>query len=144
MKIYLKTKKNQYVSAEGGGGGAVNAKSPKAGDLEMFDLIVQDGGNPRNGSSVSFQTFDEEHYLSAAGGGGGLILAKSPKIDKWEKFTIWRVKGTGEIASGDQVHLRVYKKQYVTEVEGGEGLVALRTDPPLAPPPANPFTLEVV
>lgn len=71
----------KYVSADGGGGGAVFANGPKIGLWEVFGMIGQGGGK------VALQAPNGK-YLSAQGGGGGALLANSDIIGPWETFTL--------------------------------------------------------
>jgi hypothetical protein len=80
-KYALRISGGKYVSADGGGGGAVFANGPKIGLWEVFGMIGQGDGK------VALQAPNGK-YVSAHGGGGGVVLANSDIIGPWETFTL--------------------------------------------------------
>jgi hypothetical protein len=66
-------------SADNGGGGAVYANRPFAGDWERWALEEHLDG------TVSFRSFNG-HYLVAKDGGGSFCLADRTAVGPWEKF----------------------------------------------------------
>jgi hypothetical protein len=107
-QVYMRASNGQFLVAEGGGGGDVNANRSALGPWETFGLY-----SDRNYSNrVAFKT-STGHFLSAEGGGGGRLLANRTAAHEWEAF-IFIDRGGGNFA------LRTYNGKYVT-AEGGGG-----------------------
>jgi len=116
----LQASNGQYVVAEGGGGGVVNANRDVAAAWEHFGLVDLNGGSLQDGDPVSFRS-DNGSYLQADNGGGGAMLAVAPAIGSWETFVIVRVSGgSGPIQSGDYIALLSSGGFYAC-AEGGGG-----------------------
>jgi hypothetical protein len=142
MFIQLRTYDGQhYVSADSGGGGAVNATRVWPAQWETFRLVPAQGGAIKAEVPVNFVTSDGMHYLCAEGGGGREVVANRTVPAQWETFTVARVDGAQEIIDGCQVHIRAYNGQYVcAEGGGGREVVANRT----VPAQWETFTVHVV
>src|SRR5689334_6991384 len=69
----------QWVVAEGGGGGVVNANRTAAGPWESFTLEDANGGALVSGDAIAIRTYDG-HYLVAEGGGGSSLRARSGAV----------------------------------------------------------------
>ncbi len=140
--VRLKASNGQYVVAEGGGGGAVNANRPQAGAWETFTLIDKNGSPLMNGDAVNFRTATG-HFLVAEGSGGREVLANRPAAGPWETFVIVKVRGSAgqEIVHGDAIALRASNGQYVVAEGGGGGVVNANRN---AIGPWETFVLEVV
>jgi len=111
---------NQYVTAENGGGGAVNANRVTASTWETFSLTDLNGGDLVSGDLVTLATNDGAHFVSAENGGGSVIDAIRTAAIDWETFRVVKVGGTGAIASGNQIALQTkLSGQYVSAVNGG-------------------------
>jgi cytochrome c len=123
----IRASNGQWVAAEGGGGGDVNANRSAAAQWETFTLIDWNGGTLDTNDAVSFRTYDGVHYLVAVGGGGGAVRATSVQAAAAERFTLIRMSGSGAIGSGTSVAFRASNGQYlVAEGGGGGGLNADR------------------
>ena len=79
-RITLKSN-NNFVCAENGGGGVINANRTKAFQWEHFDLLYMAD------HTVAIETFSGQ-YVSAESGGGGNVIADRNWIRDWEKFTL--------------------------------------------------------
>ncbi len=151
IRAHFQAHHGQYVVAELGGGGDVNANRAGAGPWETFAIEDVNGGELRGGDVVRIRTHDGTHYLSAFRGGGGSLNARSTSAWGGE-FLLERVAGQGAIHSGDEVALRTLRDFYVVAEEGGgREVLANRTargpwetfkitlpDEPPPPPPAQP------
>ena len=84
MGVHLKASNANYVSAEGGGGGIVNANRQQASTWETFEISVVGGGVLLSGANVQLRT-SSGYYLSEYAGGGGLDATKRFAGD-WETF----------------------------------------------------------
>ena len=73
--IQLAAFNGQYVCAENGGGGVVNANRPAAQDWETFIIHRIGGGTIQSGDQVALQTKVTGNYLPALDGGGGTVIA---------------------------------------------------------------------
>ena len=113
-----------YLRADGGGGGDVRATSLTVGSWETFNVTVLAGGPLADGDRVTIATGDGRHYLTAMGGGGGPLRATAESVGAWETFVIEK-QGGGGIRSGDSVSLRVSgdARWYVAAEGGGGGTV---------------------
>ncbi len=140
--VRLKASNGQYVVAEGGGGGVVNANRPQAGAWETFTLIDKNGGILMNGDAVNFKTATG-HFLVAEGSGGREVLANRTAPGPWETFVMVKVKGSAgqEIVHGDAIALRASSGQYLVAEGGGGGVVNANRN---AIGPWETFILEFV
>ena len=86
LRMALKASNGQYVVAEGGGGGVVNANRSVASTWETFRLI------PLGGANFALQASNGQ-YVVAEGGGGGEVNANRGAIGPWETFTMVNVTG---------------------------------------------------
>jgi peptidyl-Lys metalloendopeptidase len=128
MVASLMASNGNYVVAEGGGGGAVNANRVEARTWETFILIDRNGGYLMSGDSVNLGTYDGKHFLVAEGGGGREVKADRTGARAWETFTIRKVSGSGRIRFGDEVSIQVYNGQYMVAEGGGGGVVNANRD----------------
>jgi hypothetical protein len=118
IKVHFQAQNGQYMVAEGGGGGAINANRSAAGPWETFTLHDLDGGNLDHGDSIRIRTWDNVHYFIA--GPDGVIHANSANAGAWEVFTLERRDGPGRVNEGDIVGLRSAHNLWVV-AEGGGG-----------------------
>jgi hypothetical protein len=109
-----------YVVAEGGGGGDVNADRLGAGPYETFTVAVLAGGPMVDGDRVAFRTVDETHYFQAVSGGGGSLRAVGEKIGAFETFLVEK-PGGGAVRPGDGIRVRVNDAPWYLAAEGGGG-----------------------
>lgn len=148
----------QWMVAEGGGGGTVNADRNSPGSWETFTLEDFNGGNLHDGDQVALRT-DGGWYLQAEYGGGGAFLAAGAGAWAWETFTVvLRSGGDSRVDDGELVALRSMTGHYVVAEDGGGGIVnsnrsgigpweewtihlGLTTPPP--PPPPSSFTFII-
>ncbi len=123
-KVFLRASNGQYVVAEGGGGGVVNANRSQAGAWETFTLIDKNGGPLVNGDPVNLRSANGP-FVVAEGGGGREVLANRTVAGAWETFVILKVRGSSgtEIRHGDSVALKASNGQYVVAEGGGGGAV---------------------
>jgi len=110
----------QFVSAENGGGGALNANRPAASTWETFTLYDLNGGSLQSGDLVNLGTLDG-HFLCAENGGGGAINATRTDPQGWETFRVVKIGGSGAaVTDGDQIALQTQVSGlYVSAVNGG-------------------------
>jgi len=100
----------QYIVAEEGGGGAVNANRSAIGVWEQFVVTNVNAGR------VTLRTHNG-NYLSATNGGGSTFNALPSGAGDWEKFTIVS-------AGGGRYALRTDNDtHYVVAEDGGGGIV---------------------
>jgi hypothetical protein len=110
-----------WMSAEGNGGGAVDANRTSQGVWESFYLHDVNGGDLLSGDQVTIRT-TSGYYFSADQGGGGALTADRLAANEWETFTILDQYGSngGRILDGQIVELRTSDgAHYVTLVNGG-------------------------
>src|SRR6266516_7213366 len=86
-QVHFRTSSGDYLCAEGGGGGEVNATRTAAGGWETFTLDGVAGGAVDGCEAVHLRTFDG-HYVCAEGGGGGEVNATRTAAGGWETFTL--------------------------------------------------------
>jgi hypothetical protein len=116
-----------YVSADNGGGGAVNAVRTWPAQWETFRLVAAQGGAVKADVPVNFVASDGMHYLCAEGGGGREVVANRTNPLQWETLVLHRADGVAEIVDGCQVNIRAYDGHYVcAEAGGGREVVANR------------------
>jgi hypothetical protein len=121
LGVHLQAMNNQYVVAEGAGGGTVNANRDGAGIWETFSLVDLNGGSLNHGDPVRFRTWDGGHYLIAYP--GGQLDARSTNPGAWETFTVERRAGAGVVREGDAIGLRSAHNLYVVAENGGGTIV---------------------
>jgi pimeloyl-ACP methyl ester carboxylesterase len=128
VAISLRADNGQYMVAEGGGGGIVNANRSQIGPWETFVLTDLNGGNLMDGDAVAFAT-SSGHYLQAVWGGGDTMLAAGGYAGPWETFTLVDLDHPGgTVRSWDAVALRSSTGHYVVaELGGGDVVNANRT-----------------
>lgn len=88
--VYLSSYWGFYVSAEGGGGGEVNARRVAPAQWETFKLRKVSGSagsQIKSGDIVAIQTYNGR-FLTAEGGGGSTMRSSATQILDWEKFTV--------------------------------------------------------
>jgi beta-glucanase (GH16 family) len=118
-----------YVTAENGGGGAVNANRPAASTWETFTLYDLNGGALQSGDLVALGTLNG-HFVCAENGGGGEVNATRTDPQSWETFRAVKIGGSGAaINDGDQIALQTeVAGLYVSAINGGgANLLADRT-----------------
>lgn len=87
--VAIRASNGNYVVAEGGGGGAMNANRTSVGPWERF--TVTDIGSNR----IGLQTANGK-WVVAEGGGGGQLLANRTAMGAWETFTANQVAPFGQ------------------------------------------------
>ena len=154
--ISFQASNGQWMVAEGGGGGTVNANRNSPGSWETFSIEDFNGGDLYDGDQVAFRT-DNGSYLQAQNGGGGEFLAIGGGAGPHETFTIVLLSGAdGRVDDGEFVALRSVNGYYVVAEGGGGGIVNCnRTDIGSweqwrvsrggggPPPPQNKFVLLI-
>jgi len=109
-----------FVAAESGGGGDVNADRLGAGPFETFTFEVFAGGPIFDGDRVAIRTVDDTHYLQAVSGGGGPLRATSERVSAFETFVVEKPDG-GALRPGDAVRIRLNDATWYVSAEGGGG-----------------------
>jgi hypothetical protein len=123
VAVHLRVASGQYVVAEGGGGGAVNADRWVTGGWETFTLEDLNGGTLQDGDPVAFRT-SAGYYLQAVSGGGGAMLASDRAAGAWETFTIINLAQVGApIENGTSIGLLSSGSYYVCAENGGGSVV---------------------
>jgi len=112
----------QFVSAENGGGGDVNANRPVAQGWETFTLYDLNGGTLQNGDLVSLGTANG-HFFCAENGGGSVLNATRTDPQDWETFRVVKIGGSGSaVNDGDQIALQTkVSGLFVSAINGGGG-----------------------
>ncbi len=88
LSVHLQAYNGQYVMAEGGGGGAVNANRDWTRTWETFTIRKVGGTGQINcGDKISLQAHNG-NYVVAEGGGGGVVNANRSWVRSWETFKI--------------------------------------------------------
>ena len=142
----------QYVTAEGGGGGVINANRAVASGWETFTILDINGGALMSGDLVYIKALYGQYWQAANGGGSTMNAASANEMD-WETFRIVRVGGSGVIANGDSIGLQTYTSgQWVSAINGGGAnvvasgaalngweafTIGLNGASSVAPPPSN-------
>ena len=86
--VVLQAWHGRFLSAAGGGGGALNAALRWIEASTTFTIErVAGAGTVRSGDQVALRA-SNGNYVVAEGGGGGDVNANRPARDLWEKFTI--------------------------------------------------------
>jgi subtilisin family serine protease len=124
ITVNLQASNGQYVVAENGGGGIINANRNVAAAWETFTLVDRNGGLLQHGDSVHLYTF-YWWLLQAPGGGGGSLVGSGTMPHAWETFVLQKVSGSSgsTILNGDKVALRTFTSHYVVAEGGGGGVV---------------------
>ncbi len=138
-EVALKSHGGQYVVAEGGGGGLVNANRASVGAWETFTLEAETSPLV-HGGRVHLKSHGGP-YLLAAAGGGGALLATGTSPGAWATFRVNRVAGAGAVRAGDEVSFETSDGHFVVaELGGGDVVRADRT----SAGPWETFRLEAV
>jgi hypothetical protein len=122
-RVNIQSANFTFMVAENGGGGAVNADRSSAGPWETFTMHDLNGGELRDGDTVTFLTDNRTTYLQAEQGGfpNARMLAIGGGEGPWETFTILNLTRPGRtIGTGDQIALRSVNG-YFAVAEGGGG-----------------------
>jgi hypothetical protein len=122
IPINLQADNGDYVVAENGGGGVVNANRGSAGPWESFTLIDLNSGSLQSGDYVYVQTYGF-YYFNADYCGGYALSAVATFPSSYQTFRIWKVGGSGTIGNGDPVAFETYCGYYVVAEDGGGGVV---------------------
>lgn len=128
--IYLQASNSNYVVAESGGGGAVNANRTAAGPWERFALIDLNDGSLQSGDYVYIQT-NSFHYFNAPfaydDNGDpyctGALNAAATFPSTYQTFRIWKVGGSGTIGNSDSVAFESACGYYMVAENGGGSVV---------------------
>ena len=122
--IYLQTSSSgQYLSATGGGGGAITATAAWTRGWEQFEIYDVTSTQLTDGDVV-YLAASNGQFLSADGGGGGALAASAAWMRGWEAFYLVRLAGPGAIQHGDAVALKTWVSgNYVSAINGGGGEV---------------------
>ncbi len=121
VDVQLRAWNGQWVVAEGGGGGAVNANRSGAGVWETFGLLDLNGGSLSHGDPVALRAHDGAHFLGTPG--GGALDARATSAGAAQAFVVERLAGAGPLRDGDQVGLRASDGRYLVAEGGGGGVV---------------------
>lgn len=122
IAINLQAGNGDYVVAENGGGGAVNANRGAAGPWESFTLIDLNSGSLESGDYVFVQT-NSFYYFNADYCGGFALSAVATYPSSFQTFRIWKVGGSGTIGNGESVAFETYCGYFVVAEGGGGGVV---------------------
>ncbi|SEU42240.1 Astacin (Peptidase family M12A) [Myxococcus fulvus] len=106
--ISLRASNGNYVVAENGGGGTVNANRTAVGEWERIRLVDRNGDSLMSGDTVNLQTHNGS-YIMAVNGGGSRINASSTAPGAYEGFRITKRSGNilTPINTGDSVALEI-------------------------------------
>jgi len=119
MNLHLKASNGQYMSAQGGGGGAVVADRNVADTWETFTVYDRTSTALSDGDQINLAAFHGQ-FLCAENGGGSEVDATRIIAHEWETFTISRIGGGGgQFEPGAQVSLRAFNGSYVSAQGGG-------------------------
>jgi hypothetical protein len=120
-RVNLRTSNGvNFVAAESGGGGDVNADRLGAGPFETFTVEVLSGGPIFDGDRVAIRSVDDTHYLQAVSGGGGALRAIGDRVGQLETFVVEK-PGGGAVREGDAVRIRLNDATWYVSAEGGGG-----------------------
>jgi hypothetical protein len=121
--VYVQAANGQFIVAEEGGGGVVNANRWSPGPWETFVLHDLDGNGLRDGDQVTFHSYGP-YYLHAVYGGGDTMMAQGGWEGPWETFTIVNLdQAGGFIGGGTHIALRSNSGYYVVAEQGGGSVV---------------------
>ncbi|MHB8874112.1 MAG: DUF7910 domain-containing protein [Myxococcaceae bacterium] len=119
-EVRLRADNGQYLSAEGGGGGAVKANRDVAQAFETFKLERCGGGSLQSGATVALKT-SGGHFLTAEGAGGGALTASATTWGANQTFKVLLASGAnGRIYRNSAIALQAANNQYLC-AEGGGG-----------------------
>jgi hypothetical protein len=134
--VTFRASNGQYVCAEEGGGGAVNADRDAAGPWETFKRQPQPDGR------FAYQS-DRGSYLTAIGGGGAALWCDQITVGPFQCFSEMRVNGG--------IALQSANGHFMCAEEGGGGEVNVTRsavglwetfNTPVAPPPGTVRTVH--
>lgn len=125
--ISLKTRLGNYVTAENGGGGIINANRTRANEWETFTLLDLNEGELEDGDRVAIKTTGG-NFFSAVNGGGGDVFADKTALLGWETFFIERKSSRTDkgIRDRDLVALRSMNNYYLSVPNGGGSQVNVK------------------
>ena len=121
FSVNLKSFNGSFVTAEGGGGGAVNANRDRAGEWESFTLLDLNEGELNDGDPIAIKTVNG-NFFSAINGGGDNLRADKTVLVEWETFYIERITQRASdnlVKDRDRVAFRTWHKKYISAVNGG-------------------------
>lgn len=126
--ISLKTRLGNYLTAENGGGGIINANRTRANEWETFTLLDLNEGELEDGDRVAIKTRNG-NFFSAVNGGGDNVFADKTALFEWETFVIERKSNRTdrEIRDRDLIALRSINNNYLSALNGGGGQVNVKT-----------------
>ncbi len=114
--ISFKTAHNTYLTAEGNGGGTVNANRNTIGAWERFHFISE--GPLKDGTEVSIQTGNGSYFSAQQKGG---LDANRTAVGPWERFIlINRTSPGGLLRQGDRIALKTAHNTYVVAENNGQ------------------------
>lgn len=112
-EVLLKSKSGDYLTAAGGGGGALEATATGS----PWVLVRLAGpGTIASGDEVALSTPDKQYYVSAIDGGGGDVLANAPWARGWET---WRIYLNGD-RPPTALEAREHVLDYVNSIAGSK------------------------
>jgi len=120
FSVHLRSLNGDYVAAENGGGGIINANRQTPKEWETFNLLDLSEGELESGDRIAFKT-GNGNFFSAVDGGGGKLLADKNALLLWETFKILRLNTRSDnlIKDGDPVALVTEKGFYFSALNGG-------------------------
>ncbi len=126
--VSLKTRNGNYLTAENGGGGIINANRLRANEWEIFTLLDLNEGELEDGDKVAVKTINGS-FFSAVNGGGDNVFADKRAPLEWETFYIERKMGGGDkkIGERDFIALRSINNYYLSAPNGGGVQVNAKT-----------------
>jgi len=118
--ISLKTRNGNYLTAENGGGGIINANRTRANEWETFTLLDLNEGELEDGDKVAIKT-NGGSFFSAVNGGGDNVFADKRAPLEWETFYIERKMSRADksIRDRDLIALRSYNNYYLSAPNAG-------------------------
>jgi murein DD-endopeptidase MepM/ murein hydrolase activator NlpD len=118
--ISLKTRNGNYLTAEQGGGGIINANRLRANEWETFTLLDLNEGELEDGDKVAIKTMNG-NFFSAVNGGGDNVFADKRAPLEWETFFIERKMSRVDkrIEDRDFIALRSINNYYLSAPNGG-------------------------
>jgi hypothetical protein len=127
--VSLKTHGGNYVTAENGGGGIINANRTQANEWEVFTLLDLNEGELEDGDKVAIKTMNGS-FFSAVNGGGDNVFADKRTLLEWETFYIERktsIPAGKRIGASDFVAFRSVNNYYLTALNGGGAQINAKT-----------------
>jgi murein DD-endopeptidase MepM/ murein hydrolase activator NlpD len=143
FSITLKSVRGNFVTAENGGGGDVNATRFDAHEWETFILLDLNDDELNDHDPVAIKTVNGR-FFSALNGGADRLVADRTALREWETFTIERLtvrNNDSQIRDGDRVAIKSLNKNYVSAVNGGGGQVNAR---PFVVTNSETFTIRML